>query len=236
MVKRGNVFYSRRVSKILIIEDDGDLQQILSIFLQRQGYDLHYAFNGKEGYDKMIALQPDLALLDLMMPVLNGTEVIKLATTNTSVKDIPIIVMTGHADKADMLENSIKAQGVRAYLRKPFELAEVGSLVRRMLTRYPRNPVTATQVAKGEVRLDVKFRTVWVSDRMVATLSPMKASVLQLLLEAKGAVKRDKILQSVWGDSSSAAALEKTIQRLREDLGPEGRRLQTTAEGYEIVG
>ena len=71
---------------------------------------------------------------------------------------------------------------------------------------------------------------------MVATLSPMKASVLQLLLESKGPVKREKILQSVWGDSNSAAALEKTIQRLREDLGPEGRRLQTTAEGYEIVG
>ncbi len=236
MVKRSDVFYSSPVAKILIIEDDGDLQQLLSVFFNRQGYEVHYAFNGKEGYEKMIAMQPDVALLDLMMPVLNGIEVIKLVTTNTSLKDIPIIVMTGHTDKADMLENSIKAQGVRAYLRKPFELAEMGTLVRRMLSRYPRNPVTTAEVAKGEVRLDIKFRTVWVNDRMVATLSPMKASVLQLLLESKGAVKREKILQSVWGDSSSAAALEKTIQRLREDLGPEGRRLQTTAEGYEIVG
>lgn len=236
LVKRSDVFYSTRVAKILIIEDDGDLQQLLSVFFNRQGYEIHYAFNGKEGYEKMISLQPDVALLDLMMPVLNGIEVIKLVTTNTSLKDIPIIVMTGHADKADMLEHSIKAQGVRAYLRKPFELSEMGSLVRRMLQRYPRNPVTAAQVAKGEVRLDIKFRTVWVADRMVATLSPMKASVLHLLLESKGAVKRDKILQSVWGDSSSAAALEKTIQRLREDLGAEGRRLQTTAEGYEIIG
>lgn len=224
------------MAKLLIIEDDGDLQQVLSVVFNREGYELHYAFNGKEGYDKMLAVQPDVVLLDLMLPVLNGVEVLKLVTTNTSLKDIPIIVMTAHGDKADMLEHSIKAQGVRAYLKKPFELGDIRSLVRRMLTQYPRNPVTSAEVAKGEVRLDLKFRTVWVKDRMVATLSPMKASVLQVLLEAKGAVKREKLLQSVWGDKSSVTAMEKTIQRLREDLGAEGRRLQTTAEGYEIVG
>lgn len=224
------------MAKLLIIEDDGDLQQVLSVVFNREGYELHYAFNGKEGYDKMLAVQPDVVLLDLMLPVLNGVEVLKLVTTNTSLKDIPIIVMTAHGDKADMLEHSIKAQGVRAYLKKPFELGDIRSLVRRMLTQYPRNPVTAAEVAKGEVRLDLKFRTVWVKDRMVATLSPMKASVLQVLLEAKGAVKREKLLQAVWGDKTSVPAMEKTIQRLREDLGAEGRRLQTTAEGYEIVG
>jgi DNA-binding response OmpR family regulator len=224
------------MAKLLIIEDDGDLQQVLSVAFNREGYELHYAFNGKEGHDKMLALQPDVVLLDLMMPVLNGVEVIKLAASNTSLKDIPIIVMTGHGDKAAMLENSIKAQGARAYLKKPFELREATALVRRMLSQYPRNPTTAAEVAKGSVRLDVKFRTVWVEDRMVATLSPMKAKVLELLLGAKGPVKREKLLQAVWGDSSSAAALEKTIQRLREDLGDEGRRLQTTSEGYEIVG
>ena len=224
------------MAKLLIIEDDGELQQVLSATFNNEGYELSYAFNGKEGYDKMIGVQPDVVLLDLMMPILNGVEVIKLASTNTSLKDIPIIVMTGHGDKADMLEHSMKAQGVRAYLKKPFELKEIRSLVRSMLTQYPRNPVTAAEVAKGEVRLDVKFRTVWVSDRMVATLSPMKAQVLALLLGAKGPVKREKLLQTVWGDLSSVPALEKTIQRLREDLGEEGRRLQTTAEGYEIVG
>lgn len=236
MVKRCDVFYSVPMAKLLIIEDDGDLQQVLSVAFNRAGYELHYAFNGKEGYDKMIALQPDVVLLDLMMPILNGIEVIKLAATNTSLKDIPIIVMTGHGDKEAMLEHSIKAQGVRAYLKKPFELKEMTALVKRMLAQYPRNPMTASEVAKGAVRLDVKFRTVWVNDRMLATLSPMKASVLQILLGSKGPVKREKLLQAVWGEEGSVPALEKTIQRLREDLGDEGRRLQTTAEGYEIVG
>jgi DNA-binding response OmpR family regulator len=224
------------MARVLIIEDDGDLQHMLSIALNQEKYQVDYAFNGKEGYEKILSLQPDVVLLDLMMPVLNGVEVIKLVTSNTLTRDIPIIVMTAHGDKADMLESSIKAQGVREYLRKPFEIAEMKSQIRRMLTQYPRKSVTPVQVAKGVVRLDTKFRTVWINDKMIATLSPTKASVLKVLLEAKGPVKREKLLLAVWGDDGSAAALEKTIQRLREDFGDEGQRIQTAADGYELIG
>jgi len=224
------------MARVLIIEDDGDLQHMLSIALNQEGYEVHYAFNGKEGYEKILSVQPDCILLDLMMPVLNGVEVIKLVTTNTLIKDIPIIVMTAHGDKADMLESSIKAQGVREYLRKPFEIAEMKRQIKRMLTQYPRKAAAPAQVAKGSVRLDVKFRTVWINDRMIATLSPTKAQVLKILLDAKGPVKREKLLQTVWGDEGSASALEKTIQRLREDFGAEGQRIQTVADGYELIG
>src|SRR5256885_14547985 len=142
------------MAKILIIEDDGDLQNMLSIALNQEKYELHYAFNGKEGYEKVLSAQPDVILLDLMLPVLNGVEVIKLVTSNTLVRDIPIIVMTAHSDKADMLESSIKAQGVREYLRKPFDIHSMKSLVKRMLVQYPRRPVEPNQIAKGVGRLD----------------------------------------------------------------------------------
>lgn len=224
------------MAKILIIEDDGDLQQMLSLALNNEGYEVHYAFNGKEGYEKILALQPDCIVLDLMMPVLNGVEVIKLVSTNVAVRDIPIIVMTAHGDKADMLESSIRAQGVREYLRKPFELSEMKRLIKRMLVQYPRNVAPPSQTAKGVVRLDTSFRTVWIGDKRIATLSPTKAELLRALIEAKGAVKRDKLITAVWGKSGSPGALEKTIQRLRDDLGEEGRRIQTTADGYELIG
>src|ERR1700757_2645232 len=145
------------MAKVLIIEDDGDLQQILSLTLSRDGYELHYAFNGKEGYDKMVSLQPDVVLLDLMLPVLNGAEIMKMVATNTLVRDIPIIVMTAHGDKADMLESSIKAHGVREYLRKPFEISKLKSTIRRMLSQYPRHAETPAHIAKGVVRLDTQF-------------------------------------------------------------------------------
>lgn len=223
------------MARILIIEDDGDLQQLLSIALNQDGYEVHYAFNGKEGYDKILQLQPDLVVLDLMMPVLNGIEVIRLVTSNTLVKDIPVVVMTAHGDKTDMLESSIKAQGVRAYLRKPFEVPEFKSVVRRMLQQYPRKPVTNDHVAKGVVRLDTGLRTVWIDDRLVATLTPVKANLLRLLIDARGPVKKEKLLVAL-RDGGSLAALEKAISRLREDLGEEGRRIQTCPDGYELVG
>ncbi|HAM36306.1 MAG TPA: hypothetical protein DEB40_05680 [Elusimicrobia bacterium] len=223
--------------RILIVEDDGDLQQILSLAFNREGFETHYAFNGKEGYDKVLSLQPDLILLDLMLPVLNGVEVIKLVTSNTLVRDIPIVVMTAHSDKADMLEQSIRAHGVREYVRKPFEIKGLISLARRLIAQYPRAPLPQAEVAKGEVRLDTRFRTVWINGQRVASLPPTRAEVLKMLLEAKGPVKREKIMAAVWGPGEHVSALEKTIQRLREDLGADGsRRIQTTAEGYELIG
>jgi len=224
------------MAKILIIEDDGDLQNMLSYALNQEKYEVHYAFNGKEGYEKILSIQPDVILLDLMMPVLNGIEVIKLVISNTLVRDIPIIVMTAHGDRPDMLETNIKAYGVREYLRKPFDIHSMKSLIKRMLTQYPRKAAPLSQVAKGVVRLDTQFRTLWVDDKMVGTLSPTKAKLLQQLIEARGPVKREKLLSAVWGKEGSEAALEKTVQRLREDLGEHSNRLQTAEEGYELIG
>lgn len=223
--------------RLLIVEDDGDLQQVLSFAFNREGFETHYAFNGQEGYNKILALQPDLVLLDLMLPILSGVDVIKKVTSNTSIRDIPIVVMTAHSDKADMLEQSIRAHGVREYVRKPFEIKALIGLVKRLIAQYPRTPAPPSEVAKGEVRLDTRFRTVWISGQTVATLAPTRADVLKMLIEAKGPVKRDKIIAAVWGAGDHVAALEKTVQRLREDLGPEGgKRIQTTEDGYELIG
>ncbi len=224
------------MARILIIEDDGDLQQLLSLALFREGYEVHYSFNGQEGYDKVLSLHPDLVLLDLMLPVLNGMEVLRLLSTNASVRDIPVIVMTGHGDRTDMLEKTIKISGAREYIRKPFSLKEMVATIGRLLVQYPLKPVEASEAAKGVVRLDFKFRTVSVKGHNVATLSPMKAKLLRILLEAKGAVAKDRLVHALWGAQGKPAALEKLVQRLREDFGSEARRIQTTGEGYEFVG
>jgi DNA-binding response OmpR family regulator len=155
-----------------------------------------------------------------------------------AARDIPIVVMTAHGDRNETLEKLIKAEGVRGYVRKPFEMAEVRGLVRRILAAHKREGAGGAKIVKGEFKLDPKLRTVWVSDRLVATLSPTLAEVLRVLLEAEGPVPREVLLKSVWRDKEgSVAALEKTVQRLREELGGrDARRLQTTSSGYEIVG
>lgn len=226
------------MARILIIEDDGDLVQLLSLALFKSGYEAHYAFNGKEGYDKVLTLHPDLIVMDLRMPVMAGTDVLKLLTHNVQTRDIPVIVMTAYGDEANLLELSIKAQGARAYIRKPFQLKELVALVRRTLKESPPGESAAQpSVAKGAVRLDPRFRTLWINDQRVATLSEKRCELIRLLLEAKGPVKRAVLLDKVWGESGTQSGLEKTIQRLREDLGPENApRLQTRPDGYELLG
>jgi DNA-binding response OmpR family regulator len=174
------------MARILIIEDDGDLQQILSLSLNQAGYEVHYAFTGKEGYDRILAVQPDLVLLDLMLPIMNGAEIVDLVRKNAAVRDVPIVIMTAHGDRHELLERLIKTDGVRGYLRKPFELAEIRSLVKRILAEHKREAPDGTQLVKGELRLDVKLRTVWISDRLVSTLSPTLADVMRVLMEAQG--------------------------------------------------
>ncbi|MEE8425601.1 MAG: response regulator, partial [Elusimicrobiota bacterium] len=85
------------MSRILIVEDDADLVSLISHALYQAEYEVNYAFNGKEGYDKILSTHPDLILLDLKMPVLSGTDVLKLMAENTMLRDIPVIVMTAHA-------------------------------------------------------------------------------------------------------------------------------------------
>ena len=224
------------MSRVLIIEDDGDLQQLLSITLNRDQHEVHYAFNGREGFDKVLQLQPDLILLDLMMPVLNGVEVLRMLSANTLVKDIPVIVMTAHGDKADQLERSLDGNGVRAYLRKPFDLGEMRKLLRRLIEQYPRHAVPGAEIAKGEVKLDTRYRTVWVQGKLIATLSPARAKLLTVLIESRGPVARARLMHAVWGASGKDASLEKAIQRLREDFGDAAARIQTAEAGYELIG
>ncbi|MFA6317532.1 MAG: response regulator transcription factor [Elusimicrobiota bacterium] len=225
------------MARILIVEDDGALMELMSLAFFKEGYEAHYAFNGQEGYEKILSLHPDLVVLDLMLPVLNGAEVLKKMTAHPVARRIPVIVVTGFGDKPGMLEETIKAHGAVEYLRKPFELRELIRLAARTLAGSPAPLTSAESVQKGKVRLDVRYRTVWVEDKLLATLTPQKAAVLRLLVESSGPVAKARILHAVWGPTGKVSALEKTVQRLREDLGPvEGKRLVTAADGYEFAG
>jgi DNA-binding response OmpR family regulator len=227
------------MARLIIIEDDPELQHLLGLTLYKQGYECTYAFNGKEGFEKILAGPPDLILLDLMLPVLSGTEVVKLVMENPALRPIPIIVMTGWSGDADKLERSLRDQGVREYVQKPLIMADLSRLIQRVLRDRPTAPASrARQASKGNVRLDLRLRTVWIDDKLVATLPPQRAGLLKVLLESRGPVTKEKLIEEVWGGSKAElSALEKAIQRLREDLGPSERaRIQTSSEGYEFLG
>jgi DNA-binding response OmpR family regulator len=225
------------MARILSIEDDPDLQHLMGRVLQQHGYEVHYAFNGKEGYEKVLSLHPDLIILDLMLPVMHGIEVLKSVQANRETRDIPVIVITAYGDEVQMLEHSVKALGAVEYLRKPLVIEELLRTIRLVLSRLAEPEAAVAEIRKGAVRADPRYRTVWVNDRLMATLPPKRFELLKILLEEKGPDKKTDLLARIWGEGHDENVLVKMVQRLREDLGSEeGRRIQTALDGYELVG
>lgn len=230
------------MAKILCIEDDADIQHFIGQILFKEGYEIHYAWNGKEGYDKVLELDPDLLLVDLMLPLMNGVELIKKLREHKATKPIPTIVVTSFGDQANMLKYAMEALGAEAFLRKPIQIDEMISLIKQTLLKYPRAPrgvpiADVKELRKGCVRADPKFQTVWVDDRLVATLAQKEFALLRCLITLSGSAPKSSLLKSLGYGANQGDALKQIAHRLRSAFGPaEKHRIRTTPEGYELIG
>jgi CheY-like chemotaxis protein len=119
--------------RVLCVEDDPDLQFLISFSLREQGFEMYYAFTGPEGSEKAAILKPDIVLLDLMLPLLSGPEVLKNISEDPATRGTPVIVMTAFAGEEDFFESKLRGLGATAYLRKPVRFEELVPLMRRLL-------------------------------------------------------------------------------------------------------
>ena len=230
------------MAKILSIEDDADMQQIFGKILFQEGYEVHYAWNGREGYEKILKLNPDLLLLDLLLPLMNGLELLKKLKDNKATQDIPAVILTSFGDDASMLKQAVEQMGAAAYLRKPVQINELLRVVKHTLFQFPRSsggppPAAQASLRKGGLRADTAFSTVWITDRLAATLPYKEFALLRCLMERSGPAKKAELLQGLGYGPHQGAALKQAVHRLREAFGPaESRRIKTTPEGYELIG
>lgn len=224
------------MARLLSVEDDPELQHLLALTMQAEGHEVHYAFNGREGYEKALALNPDLILLDLMLPEWNGVELLRRLRAHPEAKDLPVLAMTAFRERAGELARELADLGVAGFVLKPVEVAELVGSVRRTLSARAERTAPDLRLRKGAVRLDPKFRSVWVEGKLAATVGRRRFEVLLELVSAPGAVARERLLRRVWGAGADDNVLDKTISRLREDLGGEAARLRTTQGGYELRG
>lgn len=220
--------------RILSVEDDPDFQHLLSYALRNQGFEVHYAFTGNEGHEKALSLNPDLILLDMMLPGLNGVEVVKLLQKNKATRDIPVIVLTAYPADANFFESEVRALGPVDYLRKPVRIEELLKVIRRVLSSRKSKPPFAVW-KRGAFRILPETKSVWIGGTLIASLPPKRFEVLFHLLQSEGEVPWESLLRKIWGREGSKNDLEKTVQRLRADLGAEGYRLSTTRGGYQLV-
>jgi len=220
--------------RILSVEDDPDFQHLISHILRNQGYEVHYAFTGPEGHEKALALYPDLILLDMMLPGLNGVEVVKLLKKNKATRDIPIIVMTAYPAEVNFFESEIQALGAVEYLRKPVQTDELVPRIRRLLAGRGASP-RAVVWDRGAFRIVPDSKSVWIGAKMIANLPPKRFEVLFHLIQSKTEVPWETLVAKIWGRDGTKNDLEKAVQRLRADLGDEGYRISTTRAGYQLI-
>jgi two-component system alkaline phosphatase synthesis response regulator PhoP len=131
------------MATILSIDDDSGLQDLVSLVLGGHGHEVHWAFTGEEGYEKAQKLSPHLIILDMMLPTLNGVEVLKLLKAHATLRVIPVIVVTAHIGDAPFSEKAMKALGAREFLQKPVKYETLAQLVGAALEAAPPPPPAA---------------------------------------------------------------------------------------------
>jgi DNA-binding response OmpR family regulator len=178
---------------ILLVDDEPTLLETLAWNLQNAGYRIITARDGASALEQAQANPPDLVVLDLMLPELDGLTVCR---SLRQVSDVPILVLTartGELDKIVGLES-----GADDYMTKPFSLGELQARIRALLRRT-RPDRTGEEVASGNLRLDLVSRRATLADEDL-TLSPKEFSLLVELMRHRGAVlSRDLLLTRVWG-------------------------------------
>ena len=200
---------------ILIVEDEPELSEKLRGLLESENYTVETSFNGEDALEKIWNENHDLILLDIMLPQLNGLEVLK--NTREAGVIIPVLMLTAKGDVTD------KVQGLNAgaddYLAKPFSLSELLARVRALLRRGAEaNPI----IECGDIRLNTITRTVLKKEEPVV-LTSKEFSILEFLLHNRGRVlSRFVIAEHVWGENFDPFAMSNVvnvhIKNLRKKL------------------
>jgi len=199
---------------ILLVEDDATLRHTLALNLRAEGHRVLEAEDGENGLAAARSETPDLVVLDVMLPRLDGLTVCRLLRRESAV---PIILLTARGAEADKIIGL--ETGADDYIVKPFSLGEFLARVRAALRRGAVAP-PADVLTSGDLRLDLAARRVARAGRAIA-LAPREFDLLALLMRHRGAVmSRDLLLARVWGDDfvGDARTVDVHIRWLRQKL------------------
>jgi two-component system phosphate regulon response regulator PhoB len=221
--------------RILIIEDERALTEVLTYNLQREGYETILAHDGQEGLRKAQTLLPDLILLDLMLPVLNGLEVCRELRASERTRAIPIVMLTAKAEETDQVVGF--SLGADDYVTKPFSVKVLLERIKALQRRHEGEPDAAAVIEHLGVRIDRVRHRASVEDREM-DLTPTEFRLLECLIRQPGrAFTRPQLMDAAIGDQ--AIVLERTIdvhiKGLRRKLGPAGDYVETVrGVGYRF--
>ena len=199
---------------ILIVEDDETLQQTLAFNLEKEGYSVIVARDGSAGLELARSQQPDVVILDVMLPELDGLSVCRILRRET---DVPIIMLTARSSEVDKIIGL--DSGADDYITKPFSLGEFLARVRAALRRKPK-PSMPQLLESGDLKLDLIGRRAYKGDNEL-NLSNKEFDLLAELMGNKGIVlSRDLLLAKIWGYDyyGESRTVDVHIRWLREKI------------------
>lgn len=220
--------------KILVIEDEKDLAKLLRYNLEKEGYRVIVAADGEAGVSQFKKEKPDLVLLDLMLPKLDGQEVCK---TLRKESQVPIIMLTAKREEVDKILGL--ELGADDYVTKPFSVREVLARIKAIFRRTTEKKDERALVRAGTLSINFSAREATVNGKAVH-LRPKEFELLKRLVDARGqALARETLLADVWGADESmnldTRTIDQHVARMRDKLGPEADRVVTVHNfGYRF--
>ena len=210
--------------QILVVEDDRNISDLIRMYLEKEGFEVRSAYDGGKAVEEFEKQQPDLVLLDIMLPVMDGWEVCR---TIRSESKTPIIMLSARGEEYDKI-NGFQL-GVDDYVVKPFSPKElmlrVGAVMKRVnhqnaAPKQPQNVVI--ELDNGGLRADVTARLVYIDGERV-DMSPKEYDLFFYMLSNRNiALSRERLISEVWGYDfyGDARTLDTHIKLLRKSLGP----------------
>jgi len=223
--------------KILIVEDDKDIAKMLEYNLKKEGFKVIGASDGEDALDLAVRQYPDLILLDLMLPGIDGLEVCKSLKKEGKTSAIPVIMLTAKGQESDKVVGL--ELGADDYVTKPFSPRELIARIKAVLRRVTEKDKLPEIFQDGDLRIDFAKISVNVKDRP-AELTSKEFELLKTLLKAKGRVlSRDYLLDTIWGYDHAMEIQTRTvdvhIRTLRKKLKTEAKRIVTVKNyGYRF--
>lgn len=208
------------MKKILVVDDDKNICELLNIYLQNEGYEVVFAYDGSAAINSAKKENPDLIILDVMMPVINGWEACKLIRQFTNV---PIIMLTA----LDTLENKVQGLSIGAddYIVKPFEPAEVIARIAAHLRREEKSSTkeepNKQEVEVNNLKVNMDTYEVLLDGKKVNDLKPKEIQLLYFFMTNKNQVfTREQLLDKVWGYEyfGGTRTVDVHIKSVREKL------------------
>ncbi len=222
---------------ILVIDDEKDILKLLQYNLEKEGYQFLLAKTGEEGFEIARAKKPDLVVLDLMLPGMDGLEVCKLLRSHAGTKNIPVLMLTAKSSEIDQIVGL--EVGASDYISKPFSVKVLLARVKNIFRGREKNEARSEAVLKrGDLILDRERQTVALKGKRIV-FTKLEFRILAFLMENPGKVfSRDKLLSGAWGEETFVVdrTVDVHVKSIRQKLGKRREIIETVrGTGYRFA-